>query len=260
MNLNTMHLLAVAVVTATLFLTGTTLWAAEGDDRIEPAFRQTYVYRMYLKDDAIQVGVKGGVVTLTGVVLDEIHKALARSAVAKLPGVVRVENQLTVETEVVASTDAALVRKVVLAIQFHRDVMPNGTIVEVKDGYVTLKGKAHDPAQKKLTTEYATAVRGVKGVQNEMTVATTLEPSSITSGLPPLDDDTITSQIETILLVDPAIRPVDVRVLTKNGEVTLTGQTQNAAQYELIVKIVSSVRGVTSIKNQMTIEGVPRNN
>jgi len=252
------HSLAGAAIAAALFATSAPLCAAENDDRIESAFRQTYVYRTYLADDAIRIHARDGVVTLTGTVLDEIHKALARSTAARLAGVVRVDNQLVVENEVIANADAAIVRRVVLALQFHRDVTPLGTIVEAKNGFVTLKGEAHDPAQRRLTTAYAAAVTGVKGVQNEMTVATTLEPSMIASGLEPLDDDTISSQLETILLTDPVTSTVDVRVATKKGEVTLTGQAQNAAQYELIRKIASSIRGVTSVKDQMTIEGMPR--
>ena len=96
-------LLALAMVAAFLVATNTRLRAAEGDDKVESAFKQTYVYKAYLKGDTIQVDVKNGVATLTGTVLDEIHKALARSAVANLAGVVRVDNQLLVEKAAVAN-------------------------------------------------------------------------------------------------------------------------------------------------------------
>ena len=92
--------LAFAVAAAAVFIAGTPLRAAEIDDSIGPMFKQTYVYKAYLQDDAINIDVKDGVVTLTGTVDEEFHKTLAEETVASLPGVVRVDNQLATRAEV----------------------------------------------------------------------------------------------------------------------------------------------------------------
>jgi len=68
-----------------MFVTGTPLRASEDDARIAASFRQTYVYQTYLKQDTIRVEAKDGVVTLTGTVADDSHKALAQETVARLP-------------------------------------------------------------------------------------------------------------------------------------------------------------------------------
>ncbi len=52
--------------------------------------------------------------------------------------------------------------KVKAAILLHREVSAEETDVFVQDGVVTLRGQANSDAQKKLTTEYAKDVKGVK--------------------------------------------------------------------------------------------------
>ena len=148
--------LAFAMAAAALFVISTPVRASETDDRIESAFKATYVYKTYLKGDAVRAEVKDGVVTLTGTVAEESHKTLAQEAVASLPGVTRIYNQLaTGDGTAVANTDASIARKVNLTLQFHRNVIASKTAVGVKDGVVTLRGEASSTAQKDLTAEYA---------------------------------------------------------------------------------------------------------
>ena len=94
--------LALALAVAVVFAAGTSAQASEIDAGIEPAFKQTYVYRTYLQDSAIQTESQDGVVTLTGTVNEEAHKMLAEEIVLGLPGVVRVDNQLATPSETAA--------------------------------------------------------------------------------------------------------------------------------------------------------------
>jgi osmotically-inducible protein OsmY len=155
-----------------MFVTRTPLRASETDDKIVSSFKTTYVYKTYLDGDAIKTEAKDGVVTLTGTVADEFHKALAQETVANLPGVIRVDNQLATKAEVAAeNADTCIGRKVKLALLFHRNVNLSRTAVEVKDGIVTLKGQASSMAQKELTAEYAKDIEGVKEVNNQYSSA-----------------------------------------------------------------------------------------
>ena len=58
----------------------------ETDAMIEASFKKTYVYKTYLKDDAVKIEANNGVVALTGTVAEESHKALAQKTVKSLPG------------------------------------------------------------------------------------------------------------------------------------------------------------------------------
>ena len=93
-----------------------------------------------------------------------------------------------------------------------------------------------------------------------MTVATPVEPAVQATNNETLDDASVTAQIVTMLMTHRSTSTVLTRVSTRNGVVTLTGITKNEAQNALIVKIVTNIRGVTSVINQMTIENEPRSN
>ena len=172
MNKKLQYLLTGVTAAAVLFVTTAPSRASETDDKIESSFKNTYVSRVYLKDDAVKAESKNGVVTLTGTVADESNKVLAEETAASLPGVDRVDNKLATKAEAAAkNSDAWIGGKVKLALLFHRNVNARKTDVDVKVGVVTLKGEASSQAQKELTTEYARDVDGVTEVRNEMTVA-----------------------------------------------------------------------------------------
>lgn len=253
MNMNTLYF---AAATVTLLITATPARASVGDDAIEASFKKTYVSRTYLKDDAVKVDAKDGVVTLTGTVSEESHKGLALETAASLPGVSRVDNQLATQAEVAGeSKDTWIGRKVKLSLLFHRHVDSGNTAVEVKDGVVTLKGEASSTAQKELTTEYANDIEGVTKVNNEMTVAATPALAERTEGKK-IDDASITAQVKTSLATHRSTSSVKTKVVTRDGKVTLTGITKNDAEKTLVSKLVNDVHGVTDVDNQMTVNAI----
>jgi hyperosmotically inducible periplasmic protein len=234
MSRGTVCLLAFAAAAAAMSVVSTPVRASESDDAIEPSFKKTYVYQTYLKDDAINTQVKDGVVTLTGTVAEEFHKTLAQETVANLPGVTRVDNQLATKAEVAAgNADTWTGRKVRLSLLFHRNVNVAATVVNVKDGIVTLSGEASSLAQKELTAEYAKDTEGVKGVKNEMTVAATPAPAERTAGQK-LDDASTTAQVKMAFLAHRSTSSTKIGVATRDGAVTLTGVAKNAAEKSLV--------------------------
>jgi hyperosmotically inducible protein len=254
MKRKALYPLALATTAAAMLVASAPVRASETDEKIEPSFKQTYVYRTYLKDDAVKTDAKNGVVTLTGTVSEESHKALAQDTVASLPGVTRVDNQLATKAEVAAeNVDTWIGRKVKLALLFHRNVNAGNTTIEVKGGIVTLRGEASSVAQKELTTEYATDIENVKSVNNEMTVATAPVLAERTEG-EKIDDASITAQVRTALWNHRSTSSLKTKVETRNGEVMLTGIAKNAAEKSLVTKLVADIRGVTGVKNEMTVE------
>ena len=256
-----MYCLALIVTVASLFLFNFRLFASMTDDRIESSAKQSYVFKTYLKGDDIKIQSKDGVVTLTGTVSEESHKALARETVASLPGVKSVDNKLEIKGEVSAAyTDAWLITKVKSTLLFHRNVNATGTEVLAKDGTVTLRGEATNSAQKDLTTEYAKDVEGVKNVKNEMTVLTAAtKPGKKTIGeqidsiSEKIDDASITALVKTTLLYHRSTSALKTTVETKEGVVKLGGKAKNAAEKDLATKLVSDVHGVKRVINNMTV-------
>jgi hyperosmotically inducible protein len=135
---------------------------------------------------------------------------------------------------------------------FHRSVSAGTTEVDVKDGIVTLRGDAASQAQKELTTEHAKDVEGVKDVKNEMTVTKTSKKTR-TAG-DKIDDASITAQVKMTLLTHRSTSALNTSVTTKRGVVTLSGKARNAAEKDLVNKLVNDLNGVKEVKNRMTIE------
>jgi hyperosmotically inducible periplasmic protein len=229
--------------------------SSKTDNRIEASAKKSYVFQTYLKGDDIKIQSKDGVVTLSGSVLEESHKSLARDTVAELPGVKKVDNQLEVKGEgSAANSDIWLAMKVKTTLLFHRNVNAVKAEVSVKDAIVTLRGDAASEAQKDLTTEYAKDVTGVKDVKNEMTVsaASTKKPETVGEKI---DDASITAQVKMTLLYHRSTSAVSTKVTTKNGVVTLSGKAGNAAEKDLVTKLAGDVHGVKNVKNRMTVTG-----
>jgi len=245
--------LALLVATGAVLVTSTSLRASEIDDRIESSAKKSYVFKTYLKDDAIKTKSKSGAVTLTGTVAESSHKSLAQDTVEGLPGVKSVDNQLKVKGENHAEhSDGWLGTKVKTALLFHRNVRATKTDVNVKDGIVILSGEASSLAQKELTTEYAKDVEGVKEVKNEMTIAKTSGKPVETMG-EKIDDASITAQVKSSLLSHRSTSALKTKVATTDGVVTLSGIAKNAAEKSLVTKLVEDIDGVGSVINNMTI-------
>jgi hyperosmotically inducible protein len=244
--------LAIVVMLAA-GLTGGRVLAAANDDRIEDAFRKSYVFRTQLTNDSIHVESKDGVVTLTGTASSEHHKALAEDVAQNLPGVQRVDDQLQVKSESTpAMSDAWIKTKVKAALLFHRSVSA-GTEVDVHNGVVTLRGTANTPAEKDLTTEYAKDVDGVTSVDNQMTVASNASTNPKPTMSQKIDDASITAQVKFALLNHRSTSAVRTHVETKDGVVTITGTAKSQAEIDLVTKLVRDVDGVTDVKNEMTV-------
>lgn len=243
----------VVITALTLLAFSLPVKAANMDDGIESAAKNSYVFKTYLKDDDIKVQSSDGVVTLTGSVSEDAHKSLAGETVANLPEVKSIDNQLEVKGGQAAEmSDAWILTKVKTTLLFHRSVSGIKTEVDVKDGIVTLRGEAGNQAQKELATEYAKDIDGVKDVRNEMAVAKSAnEPRTMGDKI---DDASITALVKMTLLYHRSTSALKTSVTTRNGVVTLSGKASNAAEKDLAAKLTSDVNGVTSVENLMTIE------
>lgn len=253
MKLKSSHPLALLTLTSALLIPSALLRASDTDNRIESSAQKSYVFKTYLKDDSIKTEAKNGVVTLTGTVAAESHKALAENTVAGLPGVKSVDNRLKIKGESPAKhSDTWISMQVKTTLLFHRNVSAGETDVYVKDGIVTLRGTATSQAQKELTTEYAQDVDGVKAVKNEMTTAKTAVKPVETLG-EKIDDASITAQVKMSLMSHRSTSAVKTRVETTDGVVTVSGIAKNAAEKSLVTKLVADINGVNSVVNLMTI-------
>lgn len=245
-NIKRSAALNTAIAAAVLIVTAVPLFASDADDRIESSFKKSYVYKTYLKDENIKISSKNGIVKLSGEVLDESHKPMAQDTVEALPGVKSVENTIVIKND---KSDTWIKIKIQTVLAFHSNVNASKADINVKNGVVTLKGKAISQAQKELTTEYAKDVEGVKEVKNEMT----LLKADDTIG-EKIDDASITAQVKMTLMMHKSTGVIRTNVTTNNGIVTLSGKAKSEAERDLVAKLAEDVQGVNNVVNKMTIE------
>jgi len=253
--MRTIYSVGIVVTAVAVLVTGLSLYGMENDDqRIESSAKQSYVFKTYLKDDAIQIHSKDGAVRLTGTVGKESHEDLAQDTVAGLPGVKSVDNQLKIKGKRAATfSDAWLTARVQTSLLFHRNVSASQTKVSSKAGHVTLRGKADNQAQMDLTAEYAKDVEGVKDVKNKMTVSKNMKMPGETMG-ENIDDASITAQAKMTLLFHGSTSAANTHVVTNLGIITLEGKARNGAEKDLAAMLVNDIHGVKSVVNNMTID------
>jgi hyperosmotically inducible protein len=219
------------------------------DNRIEVTAKGSYNFHVVLQDK-VKADADNGIVTLKGTVEDKDQKSLAEDTVSGLPGVVRVDNQITVEGGQPEHSDGWIAFKVRGLLLVRANVSATNTHVDVQGGVVTLTGTADTVAQKELTEEYAKEVDGVKSVTDNISV--NASPDAKPTVRDEVDDASITTQVKLALLGNRATSAVSTKVKTQGGVVTLAGEADNAAARDLAGRLAQRVRGVVSVTNEMT--------
>jgi hyperosmotically inducible periplasmic protein len=67
-------------------------------------------------------------------------------------------------------------------------------------------------------------------------------------------DTSITGQVKLTLLYHRSTSALNTKVETNHGVVTLCGKAKNEAEKDLVTKLVTDIKVVKSVKNQMTVE------
>ena len=221
--------------------------SSETDRKIEETAKASYNYRTVLEDH-VKVKAKDGIVTLTGTVQDKDDKALAQDTAENLPGVTAVKNEIKVESASPEHSDAWIALKIRSRLLTKANVSASA-----KDGVVTLTGPADSQAQKDLTGVYASEIDWVKSVTNNIVVETPASSSSPTIG-EKIDDASITSQVKYALPSHKGTSALKTKVKTSDAAVIITGEAKNEAEKTLVTKLATDVRGVKSVKNEMTVK------
>ena len=124
-----------------------------------------------------EVDTKNGIVTLQGKANSMAQKDLTTEYAKDVEGVKGVNNEMTVgkisekkQTVGGKIDDASITAQVKMTLLYHRSTSALNTSVTTKRGVVTLTGKAKNAAEKDLAAKFANDVKGVKGVNNQMTI------------------------------------------------------------------------------------------
>jgi len=134
--------------------------------------------------------------------------------------------------------------------------------IEYRDGVAHLKGKVQDAAQKKKASRVVSKVKGVKKVNNQLTLigarARGGNPSRIlqaSHSQPANQSNQKTAEKIAGALSKAKLSGFDIEVRFKHGQATLAGSVQSPQQRAKATKVVSKVPGVQRVDNRLAVEG-----
>ena len=224
-----------------------------------------YTLSPFLRTHDLQVSVQGNKATLTGKVEAEINKDLAMQIALGVTGIEEVDNQITIEKDLVAPKadeersfgqivdDATITASVKSKLLWSKFAEGLNTNVDTESGKVTLKGTADTGAAKELAGRLAMNTRGVASVDNQLkiknekpSVVDKVEKAMDSTGQS-LSDSWITTKVKSTFMYSSNINGSQISVSTDKGKVNLSGMVSSSDERALAMEIAQNVRGVESV-------------
>ncbi len=263
--------LALATATAGIIaLSPMTAFADDGDTsrqlseaRQEGSVVTAIALNRHLNPFKIDVEVENGTAVLTGEVESDVDRDLAEEVAMSVDGVQKVDNQLTVDRDAERTErddksmsqrfdNATTTASVKSKLLWNSNTEGLDINVTTMNGVVTLDGVAQSEEAKDLAERLAANTDGVRDVENNITVsaeATTAAKAQNTAddAGDAISDAWITSKVKSTYLLSSNLDGLDITVETKNGQVTLSGTVDTAAEKELAVETARNIRGVSDV-------------
>lgn len=184
----------------------------------------------------IGVVARDGVVTLTGMVDVLAEKRAAEEICHRVPGVIKVENGLTVSLDGQVTDDD--VEKSV------RTKLDESGLSEVgfrlSAGAVELLGEVETLDEAHIAVRAAEAARGVKAVRSSLSLGSES------------DDATIVNEVER-LLAGSRVGAGFIATTCHSGEVGLAGSVADREELDTAEALARSVPGVHAVRSRLTI-------
>lgn len=166
----------------------------------------------------IDVATNKGIVTLTGSADSVPARREAVRLAASVRGVRAILDKLTVRP--VARTDERLRRDIKEALADDPATSALGLKVAVSEGVATVRGTVGSLAERALVSEVLAGVKGVRGIDNELTVRPAKDRP----------DGEIKEAVERRLRRDAMVDSALVEVRVAGGKVSLSGTVGSAAE------------------------------
>lgn len=239
---------------------------------VKAKLETTYLLNRQLNPFDIKTDIKDGVAVLSGTVESDVERDLAEELALSIEGIQEVKNELKVDpsTAGMPPTDSAersFSRKVEdanLTAQVKSQLLSNRNTgglaidVDTRNAVVTLSGSVKSDAEAELAGRIAQNTRGVSSVENQLTVggeeATVVgeaerEARDVAESI---SDGWITAKVKSALIYNRNVDGSDIDVETQDGVVTLRGRVDSDAERELALSIASDIKGVESVKSELT--------
>ena len=214
----------------------------KSDSEIGQDVRNELDWEPSIGSDDLRVGVKNGVVTLTGNIASYFAKWTAENVIRRVSGVKEVNNEAQVKLEDShRRDDQALSTAVQNVLDWTTSLSTESVTAAVKDGWVTLAGTVTWQFQR---VAVANAVRNLKGVLG-LTDDITISPSA--------SQDVVRVDIEAALRRRAAEDAAHIAVAVNGSQVILTGTVNSWAEQVAATSAAWNSPGVTDVLDKLTL-------
>ena len=185
-----------------------------------------------------------GVVTLAGFVKSLNDKYEAESAAKRVAGVRAVANDLELRLPAIDERpDPDIARDAIAAITItiQLPISFENIKVTVRDGWVTLEGRAEWQYQKNTAENAVRRVRGVKGVSNMIALKPRAKPAEIRN------------KIQEAFKRNAEVDANRIVVETNGSEVILSGTVRSWLERHEAERVAWSAPGVTKVEDRIVV-------
>ncbi len=216
--------------------------SARPDEDVRHDVQDELEWDAQVGDSPIGVGVKDGVVTLTGEVSSYMVKAAAVAAAHRVRGVKAVADEITIHLPAFAErTDADIAQAIYAALHWHTFMPADRIHVTVAQGVVTLKGAVEWGFQLREAEQVVRSIAGVRAIANLLTVA------------PHAQIADIKQQVKQALLRSAEVEAKGITVEVQNATVTLKGEVHSFAEKHAAERAAWAAPGVSAVDNQLEV-------
>ncbi len=145
--------------------------------------------------------------------------------------------------------DSVITTKVKTALLSDPDIKSLDIKTETRKGEVQLSGFVDNQSQIDRAMAVTRMVEGVKAVDNKVN----LKGAATTVGNK-VDDVVVTTQVNAALIADASVKSLDITVVTRKGEVQLSGFVDSQSQIDRAMLVARGIQGVSSVSNEMSIK------
>jgi hyperosmotically inducible periplasmic protein len=144
-----------------------------------------------------------------------------------------------------AVSDADITTKVKFKFSNVKSLKGSDISVTTTNGVVTLTGTATGKKAEYAAESLAKSVEGVKSVDDDLRKPG--DSKGVASAKQGTSDDWITTKVKSELVTDSVTKGFDVKVITTNGVVVLSGKLSSQAAIDHVKHVTEAVDGVKSV-------------
>lgn len=153
--------------------------------------------------------------------------------------------------------DVALTNKVRSAIAQTKRLYLLSIAVKNHEGAVTLSGEVPSEIDRELAANVARETPGVRAVQNEIQVVTSLKHANdnLAQASPAVnvEDLEMAANLREMLQAVPALPTAPIQIKVQHRVVTVSGQVANEQQRQQVEQVLRNAPKVASLNNQLRI-------